>query len=139
VNVTIEPTIDNGLRVRLSGELDTGSAPTLTTALAGLRPASRGPADRRRQIVLDISDLDFLDTGGLAALDDCRADLLAAGWFVTAGPAQPQVHRLLRYANRAGWLIDGPLSTEESSAPHLLVVPAPAERHPRSGFSPRRC
>ena len=110
VSVTIEPTIDNGLRVRLTGELDTWSAPTLTNALAALRPTCRGKADGRRQvIVLDLSDLDFLDTGGLAALVDCRADLVAAGWFVTAGPAQPQVRRLLRFANRAGWLIDGPL------------------------------
>ena len=106
--ITIEPTIANvgDLRIHLTGELDAWSAPTLTQALAGLRPAAPVPGHRRGQIVLDLHELSFLDTGGLTALADSRKALLAAGWLVTAGPAQAQVCRLLRFADRSGWLVD---------------------------------
>lgn len=141
--ITIEPALEHvgDLRVRLTGELDTWSSPTLLHALAGLRPAAGGPAGRQRQIVLDLHELSFLDTGGLAALEDTRAALLAAGWFVKAGPAQPQVCRLLRFAERAGWLVNGPLVVEQSSESHLHVVPTSSEhrRRARSVESVRTC
>jgi anti-anti-sigma factor len=141
--VTIEPRTDRDgdLRIHLTGELDAWSAPTLTLALAGLRPSPGGLLDQPHQIVLDLHELSFLDTSGLAALEDCRAALLAAGWWVKAGPAQPQVCRLLRFADREGWLLDGPMAPEQSSASHLHVVPTQGEqrRPPESVRSVRTC
>jgi anti-anti-sigma factor len=127
--VTIEPIMgrDGDLRIHLTGELDAWSAPTLTMALAGLQPSPSGPRDQPQQIVLDLHELSFLDTSGLAALEAGRAALLTAGWCVEAGPAQPQVCRLLRFADREGWLVDGPMAAEQSAASHLHVVATPTE------------
>ena len=106
IAVTIEPTIEHAgdLRIHLTGELDAWSEPTLTHALAGVRPPAYVPGQRRGHIVLDLHELNFLDIHGVSALDESRSALLAAGWVVTAGPAQQQVCWLLRYAARAGWL-----------------------------------
>lgn len=141
--VTIEPTIGHAgdLRVHLIGELDAWSAPTFTHAVARLRPARHVPGKREGHIVLDLHELNFLDVHGLSALDAGRSTLLADGWLVTAGPAQPQVCWLLRYAARVGWLADGPLVADDSAASHLHA-PAASEacpRRPRSVTSVSHC
>jgi anti-anti-sigma factor len=141
--VLIEPTVENvgDLRIHLTGELDAWSAPTLTHAVAGLQPPSPASADHRARIVLDLHELSFLDTGGLTALQDSREALRADGWLVTAGPSQPQVCRLLRFADRAGWLIGGPLAAEQSSASHVHAMPTSADcrRRPRSVSAVSAC
>jgi anti-anti-sigma factor len=134
--VTIEPTVENArdLRIRLAGELDMWSAATLARMLTALRPSARASGARRWEIVLDLHELTFIDTSGLTALDEARNGLTAAGWYVTIGPAQPQVCRLIRFAQRSGWLASGPLAAEDSSTSHVHITPASAEQggRPRS-------
>ena len=100
-------TVERGdLRIRLTGELDLWSAPALSRAVDELRPAAGGPTGRGRRVVIDLHELTFLDTAGLTALEKGRGTLAAAGWLVTVGRAQPHVRRLLRFAERSGWLSD---------------------------------
>ncbi|MBK5306078.1 MAG: STAS domain-containing protein [Frankiaceae bacterium] len=143
IAITIEPAIESvgDLRIHLTGELDAWSGPTLKHALTGLRPPAGATGHRRSRVVLDLHELSFLDVSGLSALDESRSALLAAGWIVTAGPAQPHVCRLLRYAARCGWLADGPLVAEASAASHLHVTPTPAgqRRRPHSITSVHQC
>jgi hypothetical protein len=141
--VNIEPMMEHrgDLRIHLIGELDAWSKPTFTFAVARLRPPVRLPGQRPGHIVLDLHELNFLDVHGLAALDASRSALLADGWVVTAGPAQPQVCWLLRYAARAGWLADGPLAADDTAASHLHA-PATSEaspHRPRSVTSVSHC
>jgi anti-anti-sigma regulatory factor len=141
--IGIEPVLERAgdLRVHLIGELDAWSRPTFTHAVRQLRPPARVPGQRPSNLVLDLHELNFLDAHGLAALDAGRSALLADGWVVTAGPAQPQVCRLLRLAARAGWLADGPMVADDSTASHLHV-PATSEgcpRRPRSVTSVSHC
>jgi anti-anti-sigma regulatory factor len=62
------------------------------------------PAQRRPDVVLDLSRLSFLDTAGQSALDDARLALRSTGARVCMVEAQPHVGRLLAYAAEAGWL-----------------------------------
>jgi anti-sigma B factor antagonist len=112
VNVERSASNHGHVRVLLTGELDAWTGPTLREALIDLcRPADT-LARRRGSIVLELRDLNFLDSSGLAALIDCRQELLDAGWVVTAGPAQPQICRVLGYADQLGWLPAGLLMVE---------------------------
>jgi anti-sigma B factor antagonist len=60
-----------GHRVLLAGELDIASAPILEAAITGLRD------DGTRSIVLDLSELTFMDSTGLRAI--LAADKLCNG------------------------------------------------------------
>lgn len=100
---------DGSVRVRIVGELDAWSAPALAQSLAGLSGdlARLIPARPGRAVLVDLSGLTFLDSGGLTGLTEARAALLAAGWQVTLGRTQPQVRRMLEHAARLRWLPDG--------------------------------
>jgi anti-anti-sigma factor len=106
MSVTVERSAGNSddVLVRLGGELDAWTGPTLTEALAGLCRPRGITTPRRGTVVLELRGLSFLDSGGLATLVDCRQALVDAGWAVTAGPAQPQVCRVFEYAAQLGWL-----------------------------------
>ena len=56
-----------------TGELDYGSAPALEASLA------RAFADAARRVVLDLRELEFIDSGGLHALLVARRQAEAAG------------------------------------------------------------
>ena len=140
MTVTIEPAVEHrgDLRIYLSGELDSWSAPTLACALVGLRPPAHVEGQHHAEVVLDLNALSFLDCSGMSAIEAGRRELLAAGWLVTAGPAQPNVRRLLRFADRSGWLTDGPLIPEDPSISHAQVPPTLVEqRQPADGRAPR--
>ena len=136
ITVTVEPALghDGDLRIQLVGELDRWSAPTLAHALVGLRPPPHVEGQHPAEVVLDLHELCFLDCQGLSALDAGRRELLAAGWLVSARPAQPNVQWLLRFAHRCGWLQDGPLVPEDSSILQAQVPPMLVEqRRPEAG------
>jgi anti-anti-sigma factor len=61
------------LRLLLKGELDIASAPALEDRLSGLR-------DSELPVRLDLSKLDFIDSGGLHALIQAMNDASANGW-----------------------------------------------------------
>jgi anti-anti-sigma factor len=74
--------------VRVQGEVDAASAPLMGEAVNGL-------LERRQRVVLDLSDVDFMDLHGLAvmirATRRARSD---GGSFAIARPA-PCVRRLV--------------------------------------------
>jgi anti-sigma B factor antagonist len=75
-------------RFRAVGELDMSTAEELLT---GLEPAvSDGPGD----VVVDVSQLSFVDSSGLRALIHVSRKLEGRGRLVLMGPT-PQVQRLL--------------------------------------------
>lgn len=61
------------LRLVLTGELDIASVPLMEDRLSGLR-------DRAVAVRLDLSKLDFIDSGGLHALMRAMEDASANGW-----------------------------------------------------------
>jgi anti-sigma B factor antagonist len=100
------------VRVQVVGELDVCTGPTLTHALGVLRTGTAIPAQRRPDVVVDLSGLTFLDTAGLSALADARLVLRTAGSGFRLVRPQPQVGRLLTYAAAAGWLARDALDPE---------------------------
>jgi anti-sigma B factor antagonist len=75
--------------VRLVGELDLASVGSLTDALAALR------YERPELVVIDLSELRFVDARGLGALVDAERNLRARGGsLVLAGP-NPHIRRVL--------------------------------------------
>ena len=92
------------VRVRVVGELDAWTAPSLLQALGGLHGRAGIPAQRGRDVELDLSGLSFLDTAGIATLADCRMAMRNAGWHFRVVRAQPHIGRLLAFAAAAGWL-----------------------------------
>jgi anti-anti-sigma factor len=76
------------LLLRLRGELDVHSAPTLRARLLDLLP-------ERRPLVLDLRALDFMDSSGLAALLELRSRARQAGWEVEIRGARGRVRELL--------------------------------------------
>ncbi|MGC4806264.1 STAS domain-containing protein [Micromonospora sp. DT233] len=88
--------------LRLAGELDVSTAPELTAALDGL--AEQG----ERHLLVDLTELTFCDSTGLAAF--VRGDNRAAaqgGWLRLTG-ATGRVERLLRLTGLAEVLAHRP-------------------------------
>jgi anti-sigma B factor antagonist len=79
------PECDGQVVVALRGELDVADAANFVTALTGF-------AARDRQIIVDLEDLEFIDSSGLAA--PVRARKHARGDLLLAAPQQ-QVLRVL--------------------------------------------
>ena len=89
------------IRVRLRGELDLASGPTLGEVLRGLR-------ERRASVLLDLDELSFIDMSGLrvvlAAAEQASRD--GGGFAVTRGSSQ--VRRLIELVQPDGDLpLDG--------------------------------
>lgn len=91
---------DDRLVVRVSGELDMAAAPRVSDALAARA------AKRYRAVVVDLTDLDFIDSSGIRIL--CRAAEAARRRGVTFTLVEPsrKVARTLEIAGVAGWLQD---------------------------------
>jgi anti-sigma B factor antagonist len=89
----IQETYDGDwVRLRLTGELDLGSAPVLRHRLAELRA-------EKRLVRLDLSGLEFMDSGGIHLLIGAFNDAREDGWQLAIDSAlYPQVHRLFRLA-----------------------------------------
>jgi anti-anti-sigma factor len=78
---------DGALRLMLDGELDVATTPTLAETLIGAVRPGQG-------VVLDMRDLDFIDSSGLRLLLKARADASRDGWSLWIANAQPSVIRL---------------------------------------------
>lgn len=76
-------------KIRLAGELDVATVPRLRTALAG--SLARRPA----RLILDLTELDFCDSTGLALLVQTRNALPDTSELILHG-ATDQMRRLLR-------------------------------------------
>jgi anti-anti-sigma factor len=76
------------LRLLLTGELDIASVPVLEDRLSGLR-------DSAIAVRLDLSRLEFIDSGGLSALIQAMNDASADGWRLQIDrDVAPQAMRL---------------------------------------------
>ncbi len=83
-----------GRRLALHGEVDTTEAAHVRTALvdlAGELPAGHRPGE----VVLDVSDLDFLDVAGGRALHGARSDLAGCGIGLRLTGARRHLRRCL--------------------------------------------
>jgi anti-anti-sigma factor len=81
--------------VAVSGELD---AETVSTLAEHLEHTVAGPAER---VVLDLADLEFMDSTGLALMVDWHRRLGASGRFRLAS-MRPAVHKVFRLTDLAG-------------------------------------
>lgn len=78
----------HGVRVRLTGELDLASAPELDRLLSELA------GDGHDRVLIDLSDLEFMDSTGLAVIVRAHRDAAANGHHVALRRGSPQVQRL---------------------------------------------
>jgi anti-anti-sigma factor len=85
--LTVAP-ITGGWKV--GGEVDANTAPALAEALATQRPDMAG-----ERLVVDLSDIGFMDSSGLAALLDARGRLAASGGVLILRQPSRCVVRLL--------------------------------------------
>lgn len=95
----------DGATLRLHGELDVASAPTLRDCVVTL--ISEG----RTNIVFDCSALDFVDSTGLGVFIGTRARALAANGTVALEGVKPALQRLLTVSG-----IDGLFPTGAAAA-----------------------
>ena len=110
-----------GSRLRLVGELNLASALLLTAA--GLVLAGEGELISGLAVRVDLSELSFLDSSGLTALNDVAVLLTRAGATgVTLTHATGPVLLLLILASAAGHI--GRASTARSSPPRPSCLPA---------------
>jgi len=92
--------------LRLMGELDFASAPLLTAA--GLVLAGEGELLSGLDVPVDLSELSFLDSSGLTALNDVAVQLTRAGATgITLIQATRPVLLLLTLASAAGQIGPG--------------------------------
>ena len=83
--------------VRVRGEVDTATAPQMGQAIDA-------QLSRRRRVVLDLSEVDFMDLHGLAVLMRAsRRTRVDGGSFAIAQPA-PCVRRLVELVHAEGEL-----------------------------------
>jgi anti-sigma B factor antagonist len=82
------PECDGQVVLALRGELDVADAASVVTALTGI-------AARDRQIIVDLEDLEFIDSSGLAALVRARKHARHAGGDLLLAAPQQQVLRVL--------------------------------------------
>jgi anti-anti-sigma factor len=90
---------DGVLRMTLLGELDMAVAEELSVRMRELR-------DSAPRVRLDLSQLRFIDLGGLDAILTALAEARRAGWPLEVDPhISPSVERLIQYvgAGRTLW------------------------------------
>ena len=89
VHFSIEKTLDGERHLLvLHGELDLKAAPALESE------AARSPTSGSKQLVLDLSDLQFVDSSGLAVLVRAHQEAASNGHELTLSGRTPQVQRL---------------------------------------------
>ena len=82
----------------LSGELDVVSAPELERCLDEVL------ADPHAHVVLDLSDLGFVDSAGVSVLIKAKQDAESSGRTLVLGRPTEQVHRVFALVGLADWL-----------------------------------
>jgi anti-anti-sigma factor len=86
-----------GLAVR--GEIDLATAPELAAALGELLQ------EGHRNVALDLSDVEFLDSSGLHVLSKARARLLEAGGSLALSAVSDPVRRAVEISGLDGLLL----------------------------------
>lgn len=113
-------TLDDYVVVELRGELDFNSAPALEEGLLAIL------AQRGTRLILDLSDLAFMDAAGLRViLATGRRAALLGGTLSLAAP-QRIVARILQLTGLDQRLAIFPTVSEATAAAHALTHPTPA-------------
>ena len=108
-HVQLQPQADSAL-FAVSGELDISTAPELEQALEQIS------LDQCKLVVVDLRDLEFMDSTGLSTLVRAHQRLSERGCELTLVKGPPQVQRLLdltgvaerlRLGSEPGELLDG--------------------------------
>jgi anti-anti-sigma factor len=87
-------------RLALIGELDIASAPQLRERVRQLKEAGK-------HVRLNLSQLEFIDTGGAHVLAEALAESRADHWRLEIEQSMSnQVRRFLDLARAAGWNLD---------------------------------
>lgn len=86
--------------VALSGELDLATAPRLRSCLAPMVTAATAP----QELVLDLSDLSFLDASGISALLTVQRALAARGGRLCLRSPSRLVRRIVQVLDLDGLL-----------------------------------
>jgi anti-anti-sigma factor len=76
------------VRVRAIGELDVGTVPALAAEVVQLRDAGT------RHLIIDLSELSFLDSSGLRCILDCYAEASRDSHTLALIPGPPAVQRV---------------------------------------------
>ena len=99
-----ESSRDGTTVLTLRGELDLAYADELTARLGELR-------DRCEPVLLDLDQLEFIDSSGLRVLLKATQDSKDGAWRFHVTPGSPAVARLLRGAGLEGRLptVEGPV------------------------------
>jgi anti-sigma B factor antagonist len=88
-----------GAVLALHGELDAAVAPRLEKQLAEIR------GERKRRVLIELSDLTFVDSAGVSVLIKAKKEAEAAGCqFVLRRPTA-QVHRVFALVGMVDWLV----------------------------------
>ena len=96
LSIELEDRSPEGITLRLSGELDLVTAPSLRDELA------RHQADGVR-LVLDLSEIAFLDSTGLVLLMEVAREPAAEGWSLALRrDLSPSVARLFQVTRTEG-------------------------------------
>ena len=88
LHVIVEHRDDGAVTLRVTGELDLGSAPTLKKAL------EKAEDQNPQSVVLDLSQLTFMDSTGIRAILQARARATAAGRRLALVPGPPNVQEI---------------------------------------------
>jgi anti-sigma B factor antagonist len=72
--------IEDGVIVRLAGELDLYNAPAVRNALG------KAAANGAKRVIVDLSEVEFIDSTALGVLIEARTNLRDRQGFVLAGP-----------------------------------------------------
>lgn len=89
MRTTVDEVGERAWRVTVTGELDAATAPDLAAAL---RPLVAEPAT---SVVVNMSDVSFMDSSGLRALIGAAHDAKTAGGSVVLVAVSAAVNRLL--------------------------------------------
>ncbi len=129
---------DSAHVLRLAGELDRASAPLLTAA--GLVLTGEGELISGLAVQVDLSELSFLDSSGLTALNDVAVQLTRSGApGLTLTQATQPVLRLLTLAAAAGLIGPGIDCAHLSTPVHPAFADSRRPRPRSSWISRPKC
>jgi stage II sporulation protein AA (anti-sigma F factor antagonist) len=93
------------------GELDLSSCQGLTEELVG---------SPRSLVVIDLSQLAFIDSSGLGAIHRARQRMIKDGGTLVLSRPQPNVHRVLQITGLDAWVTDWDPEWTEAPTAELL-------------------
>lgn len=95
--VEVDEPQDGVIRVRASGELDMSTAPRMAEAIS-----DAGRVGAVAKVVLDLSEVSFLDSSAIGAIVGSGLELKEAGGRLSIGPRSEIVAKILEITGLTG-------------------------------------